>query len=275
MRYIVRMMIAVLVLVTVTVPLLAQENELTEPQRDLQTLINKIKSKFAQGDVSELKFTEELREFDNLLEKYEDLKTDDVANILFMKAILYIEVLKDENIGLSILEKVTDEFPDTQPAEAATRIIEVTKIRANLKPGSVFPDFEKQDIKGGTLSVSMFRGKVLLLDFWATWCGPCVREMPTLVELYRKYHPKGFEIIGISLDSNKDSLVTFIDKQKITWPQYFDGQGWKNELSGRYGINSIPATFLLDPEGRILSIGLRGEELVSAIKEAVDKLDQD
>jgi thiol-disulfide isomerase/thioredoxin len=110
---------------------------------------------------------------------------------------------------------------------------------------------------GRKIDLAKMKGRVVLIDFWATWCGPCVREIPSVKKAYAKLHPKGFEIIGISLDSNEDKLKKFIKDKDMTWPQYFDGQGWKNKISTRYGIRSIPAMWLVDKQGNLVDKNAR------------------
>ncbi|MDE3084851.1 MAG: TlpA family protein disulfide reductase, partial [Verrucomicrobiota bacterium] len=160
------------------------------------------------------------------------------------------------------------DFPKTRLAQNADQILvmieqqkQSMKARAALKPGTVFSDFAEKDITGQPLSVARFKGKVVLVDFWATWCGPCVKEMPNVIAAYNKYHGKGFEIVGISLDRDESALRNFIKDKNMLWPQYFDGQGWQNKLSRKYGINSIPSSFLLDGQGKIIAEDLRGPEL--------------
>jgi len=138
-----------------------------------------------------------------------------------------------------------------------------------LKEGAAFPDFDEKDLAGNPLSIANFKGKVVLVDFWATWCPPCVAELPNVLKAYEEYHPKGFEIIGISLDKDRQKLDSFIKQKQMTWPQYFDGQGWENKLSQKYGVNSIPATYLLDKEGKIIGSNLRGEALDAAVAKAL------
>ena len=87
--------------------------------------------------------------------------------------------------------------------------------------------WEFEDLKGDTINTRKLKGKVVLIDFWATWCGPCTAEVPNLVSVYQKYHEKGFEILGISLDRSRSQLVSFLEDHKMNWPQYYDGKGWK------------------------------------------------
>ncbi|MBA3664556.1 MAG: TlpA family protein disulfide reductase, partial [Bacteroidetes bacterium] len=106
-------------------------------------------------------------------------------------------------------------------------------------------------------------------DFWASWCGPCRREMPNVVKAYNKYKDKGFEIYGVSLDQDKDRWVEAIKKDGITWPQVSDLKYWDSEAAKVYGVQGIPFTVLLDKEGKILAKGLRGAELEAAIENAL------
>lgn len=111
-------------------------------------------------------------------------------------------------------------------------------------------------VDGSQIDLEKLRGKVVLLDFWATWCGPCVQEAPKVVATYNKLHDKGFEIIGISLDQNKESVSRFTKKLGMTWPQYFDGD---KQVSSRFGIEAIPTMWLIDKEGHIASVEARDD----------------
>ena len=108
-------------------------------------------------------------------------------------------------------------------------------------------------LDGSTVDLSKLRGKVVLVDFWATWCPPCREEVPKVVAAYKKYHDKGFEIVGVSLDQDKDALVSFTKEHGMVWPQYFDGQGWDNKVSSNFGIDTIPAMWLVGKNGKILT----------------------
>jgi thiol-disulfide isomerase/thioredoxin len=123
-------------------------------------------------------------------------------------------------------------------------------------------------LDGRSVDVGKLRGKVILIDFWATWCGPCIQQLPALKHLYSEYHEKGFEIIGVSLDRAEDKrkLVDFLSREGIAWPQHFDGRVWQNEIAARYAINSAPTTFLLDKDGRLAGISPEEPKLEDELK---------
>jgi thiol-disulfide isomerase/thioredoxin len=129
--------------------------------------------------------------------------------------------------------------------------------------------FDVKDLEGKPLSIDKFKGKVVLLDFWATWCKPCIAEMPNVKRIYDMYQKEGFEIIGISLDSKRTALESYIKRNDIKWPQYFDGAAWNNEVAQKYKVRSIPATFLLDRNGKIRYKSVRGSQLTRAVEQLV------
>ncbi len=136
-----------------------------------------------------------------------------------------------------------------------------------LSPGTPCPEIVLPDPSGKELRLSSYRGKVVLIDFWASWCKPCRAEMPSVVALYKKYKDKGFEIFGVSLDKNKDNWVQAIKQDGITWPQVSDLKFWESEVVPLFNVESIPYTILVDKDGKIIAKGLRGEELENKLKE--------
>jgi thiol-disulfide isomerase/thioredoxin len=238
---------------------------------ELNALVTKIQTKLRTGHQTEADLAPELKEFDALLAEHKGEKTDAVARVLYMKATLYGQVLKDPAKADALIEQLKREFPDSGPVKGLKRQEEAEKVRDSLKPGVKFPDFSEKDLAGQPLSIATCRGKVVLVDFWATWCGPCRAELPNVLKTYEAHHKDGFEIIGISLDQDKDKLTSFTKEQKMTWPQYFDGKGWQNKLAGKYGVTAIPATYLLDGQGVIIGKDLRGESLEEAVTKALAK----
>ncbi|GDY23674.1 hypothetical protein LBMAG56_50210 [Verrucomicrobiota bacterium] len=241
------------------------------PKADLDRIVGLIKAKLKDGKKSPADLAPELAEFDKVLAKYKEQKTDDVANIAYMKAVLYLQVFQDETKGAELLKQLSQDFPGTKFAKNADAQVASMKAQENMAVGKQFPDFAEKDLEGKPLSIAGYKGKVLLVDFWATWCGPCIRELPNVKTTYEKYQGKGFDILGISLDSDKDKLTGFLAKNEMPWKQFFDGQGWKNKLAQQYGINSIPATYLLDASGKVIAKNLRGPELEAAVAKALGK----
>ncbi|RKD90829.1 TlpA disulfide reductase family protein [Mangrovibacterium diazotrophicum] len=135
---------------------------------------------------------------------------------------------------------------------------------------SVAKDFTQSDVNGQPVSLSDFRGNYVLVDFWASWCGPCRRENPNVREAYSIYHPRGLEILGVSLDNDKEKWMKAIKDDQLPWTQVSDLKGWQNEVAARYNIKSIPQNFLVDPRGQIIGKNLRGEELQAKLKEIFD-----
>ena len=115
--------------------------------------------------------------------------------------------------------------------------------------------------------------KLYVVNFWATWCPPCRHEVPLLVSTYERSHAAGVEIVGISLDKDRSALLEFIRQNGVVWPQYFDGKGWDNNISRRFGVKSIPDTILVDRQGIVRHLGLRGADLDTAVAKLLAEAD--
>jgi thiol-disulfide isomerase/thioredoxin len=130
------------------------------------------------------------------------------------------------------------------------------------------PDIAMSDPDGKTRRLSDLRGKVVMIDFWASWCSPCRMENPNVVRLYKKYHDKGFEIYSVSLDRNREQWLRAIEKDGLEWSNHVsDLNGWTSSGGATYGITSVPSTVLIDRQGRIIARNLRGEQLANKLKE--------
>jgi peroxiredoxin len=166
------------------------------------------------------------------------------------------------------LEKVYGTLaPQGQQSYYGKRIRTFLDEQAKIGLGRTAPEFSMADTTGKPVALSSLRGKYVLVDFWASWCGPCRKENPNVVAAYQKYHNKGFEILGVSLDDKKRLWEKAINADNLTWYHVSDLKGWKNEAAGLYSIKAVPTSFLLDKDGKIIAKNLRGEALHKKLAE--------
>jgi thiol-disulfide isomerase/thioredoxin len=173
----------------------------------------------------------------------------------------------DDEVVQNTYDKLDKQVKDGPLGKLVYKQIERMQVK-ELAEGDNFRDVTLKTPDDKTVSISDYagKGKYVLLDFWASWCGPCRAENPNVVALYAEYKDKGFEIIGVSLDDNKDRWIQGIADDGITWPQMSDLKGWESEAAIKYKVQGIPFTVLLDKEGKVIATNLRGETLRNKIK---------
>ncbi len=194
-----------------------------------------------------------------MVERYRDQVFAPFMIYWEMKANLSLDELKEWR------KKVAPELNDHPYTKQLDEYIRL----ADFGVGSDMPDFTIQTPEGKDISMKDFRGKYVLVDFWASWCGPCMREMPNVVKLYKECKGKNFEIFGVSLDNKKDAWEKAIKANGMKWPQGSDLKGWAAEPAHLCNVSAIPFTVLLDPEGKVIAINLRGEQLHAKVKEVL------
>jgi peroxiredoxin len=217
------------------------------------------------GRNEELDISEYYDLIENLSDNLEDSQSRSEALVILLRKKSEQEESKEEAVKLArtLVELNAHEFYVRQGLGYLHEF-------ESLNIGQRAPDFNFQSIDGDEISLGSLQGQYTILEFWATWCGPCIPEIPHLKSLYEKYGDDGFTIIGISLDRDKDTLVDFIAERDMVWPQIYVSDGWEAELPRLFNVSGIPRMYLLDPDGIIIDRDLRGDEMVSKIESLMD-----
>jgi peroxiredoxin len=197
------------------------------------------------------------------------------TNLVTSAAIL-VNILLSKGISTPDAENIFNTFSSEVISSRFGTIIKENLSKSTTEVGNIAPDFSAPNPDGNLVSLSDIKGKVTIIDFWAAWCGPCRKENPNVVKVYEKYHDKGLEIIGVSLDgtpNQKDAKAAWmeaIEKDKLTWHQVSNLSYFNDPIAKQYNIQAIPATFILDSEGKIVAKNLRGEALETKIAELLN-----
>lgn len=210
-----------------------------------------------------VKITDNIDRFSQATLKFAN---ENKQSILGFYALTGLEFAKYQKQIAEYVEEVKDNFPGNK---LVTKFADKITVANKLGNGKAAPDFEIPDVNGKLVKLSSFKGKYLLIDFWASWCGPCRQENPNVVKAYNKFHDKGFDILGVSLDDNKEKWLNAIKEDKLSWIHVSELKQWNSEVGKLYNIEAIPANFLLDRDGKIIARDLRGADLENELSKVL------
>ncbi len=213
--------------------------------------------------------------YENMVSQYSEIvakkimgNSNSFASIMAIQQLRpeqYLEVYKALDKGL------TEKYPNNKDIQSFHAMVQQTEMMVAkteaIKVGAEAPELILPTKDNKDLALSSFRGKIVLIDFWASWCAPCRKELPNVKRVYEKYKNKGFEILGVSLDKDRDTWLEAIDKEGLKWPQVSDLKFWQSEACQTYAVQSIPYTVLVDKEGKIIATDLRGADLDKKLAE--------
>lgn len=225
-------------------------------------------------DTADSRYKQLMKEYNELSEANQKLESERLKKFVKENPASYsaIYLLDGHGSRMELAEveamyaSLSPKFKDSRSGKSIVNSLQARKITAI---GKTAPDFSQPDTLGKLVKLSDLRGKYVFVDFWASWCGPCRAENPNLVKSFNRYKEKGFTVLGVSLDQpgKKDAWLGAIHKDNLTWTQVSDLKFWDNEAAVLYGIKGIPASLLLDPEGKIIAKDLRGAELDKKLSE--------
>lgn len=215
--------------------------------------------------------------YEVMVEQYSQVVAQKIKeNASSFASIMAIQQLRPENYLdiYKLLDKgLTEKYPDNKDIKSFHGMVQQTEMMVNrteaIKIGNEAPELILPMPNDKDLALSSLRGKVVLIDFWASWCAPCIKELPNVKRAYAKYKNKGFEILGVSLDKDRDAWIGAISKEGLTWPQVSDLKFWQSEACQLYAVQSIPYTVLIDKDGKIIATDLRGADLDKKLSEVL------
>jgi peroxiredoxin len=215
-----------------------------------------------------------------------DKKADELAEPInkkfvktYPKSVISLDVLRSLAYGADYAEiapMYASLSPSIKESESGKKFGEQLSKMKNVALGAIAPDFAMADTSGNMVKLSSFRGKYLLVDLWASWCGPCRAENPNVVRTFNKYRDRNFTVLGVSLDrpDAKDKWIKAIKDDGLTWTHVSDLKFWNNEVAQMYGVQAIPQNFLLDPNGKVIAKNLRGDALDAKLAEVLSKAEK-
>jgi peroxiredoxin len=213
-----------------------------------------------------------IRQFNEYLKTPGKKGANEIAQANYLIGANYMVMEKYDEAEKAYREAVKEGVGiDPRIKDAASADLARIAALRKLKIGEPAVEISASTHDGKKIRLKDYRGKVVLLDFWAAWCNPCRIEMPNVIKVYNEFRNRGFEIIGVSLDRDETQFRNFIKENKMTWPEIYDGQAWGSSVGQLYAVNSIPATFLIDRQGKIRFKNVRGEQLRQAVQQLINE----